>query len=53
MSRFGNTSGFFVGEFLGVAFLFAGFLVSTEVFAEIRIPFTRIVLRQRASEEIG
>jgi len=31
-NRFGSTSGFFVGEFLGVLFLFAGFLVSIEVF---------------------
>jgi hypothetical protein len=45
MNRFGNTSGFFVGEFLGVFFLFAGFLVSSEVFREIRVPFTAIVLR--------
>jgi hypothetical protein len=51
LNRFGNTSGFFVGELLGVVFLFAGFLVSIEVFAEIRIPFTRIVLRARTPEE--
>jgi hypothetical protein len=53
MSRFGNTSGFFVGEFLGVVFLFAGFLVSIEVFREIRVPFTGIVLLSRAPEEIA
>ena len=47
-NRFGETSGFFVGEFLGVVFLFAGFLVSVEVFREIRIPFTHVVLRTRA-----
>ncbi len=52
LNRFGNTSGFFVGELLGVVFLFAGFLVSIEVFSEIRIPLTRIVLRSRAPEEI-
>ena len=46
-NRFGETSGFFIGELLGVAFLFAGFLVSIEVFSEIRIPFTRRVLRAR------
>jgi hypothetical protein len=51
LNRFGNTSGFFVGELLGVVFLFAGFLVSIEVFSEIRIPFTSIVLRSRAPEE--
>ena len=32
------------GKFLGVIFLFAGFLVSIEVFREFRIPFTSIVL---------
>ena len=53
MSRFGNTSGFFIGELLGVVFLFAGFLVSIEVFREIRVPFTSIVLRSRAPEEIA
>ncbi len=47
-NRFGATSGFFVGELLGVVFLFAGFLVSIEVFQEIRIPFTRLVLARRA-----
>lgn len=47
LNRFGDTSGFFVGELLGVVFLFSGFLVSVEVFSEIRVPFTRIVLRAR------
>ena len=51
LNRFGDTSGFFVGELLGVVFLFAGFLVSIEVFREIRVPFTHIVLRSRAPEE--
>jgi hypothetical protein len=32
------------GKFLGVIFLFAGFLVSIEVFRTIRIPFTSITL---------
>jgi hypothetical protein len=53
LNRFGDTSGFFVGELLGVIFLFAGFLVSIEVFSEIRIPFTSIVLRSRAPEDIA
>ena len=44
------TSGFFIGEFLGVVFLFLGFLVSVEVFQEIRVPFTAKVLRARRSE---
>ncbi|MEO8462290.1 MAG: hypothetical protein ABI555_03685 [Chloroflexota bacterium] len=47
-NRFGATSGFFVGEFLGVLFLFTGFLVSVEVFREIRVPFTQRVLRARS-----
>ncbi len=47
LNRFGETSGFFVGELLGVVFLFAGFLVSVEVFREFRIPFTRVVFRVR------
>lgn len=50
LNRFGNTSGFFIGELLGVVFLFLGFLVSVEVFQEIRIPFTAKVLRARRAE---
>jgi hypothetical protein len=49
-NRFGATSGFFVGELLGVVFLFAGFLVSIEVFREIRVPFTRVVVHSRRME---
>jgi hypothetical protein len=52
MSRFGSTGSFFVGEFLGVVFLFAGFLASIEVFAEIRIPFTGVVFRPRRQPEV-
>jgi hypothetical protein len=51
MNRFGATSGFFVGELLGVVFLFAGFLVSIEVFRELRIPFTRVILWHRTAGE--
>jgi hypothetical protein len=47
LSRFGVTQTFFLGEFLGVLFLFLGTLVSVEVFREFRIPFTRRVLRVR------
>ncbi len=46
-NRFGATSGFFVGEFLGVLFIFLGFLVSIEVFSDVRLPFTRVVLLRR------
>ena len=48
LSRFGITETFFLGEFLGVVFLFAGTLVSVEVFREFRIPFTRRVFRVRS-----
>ena len=51
LNRFGATSGFFVGELLGVVFLFAGFLVSIEVFRQVRIPFTRVILWNRTAEE--
>ncbi|HSD48580.1 MAG TPA: hypothetical protein VLE71_02000 [Actinomycetota bacterium] len=44
LNRLGSTDLFQVGKFLGVVFLFAGFLVSIEVFREIRVPFTRIRL---------
>lgn len=39
-----------IGLFLGVVFLFAGFLVSSEVFRVLRIPFTSIHLRSRPEE---
>ncbi len=52
MNRLGSTELFQLGKFLGVVFLFAGFLVSIEVFREIRVPFTSIRLsglrRERA-----
>jgi hypothetical protein len=47
LNRFGLTGAFFLGELLGVVFLFAGFLV---LFTEIRVPFTRIVLYARRIE---
>jgi hypothetical protein len=49
-NRFGATSAFFVGELLGIVFLLLGFLVSIEVFSDIRLPFTRIVLARRDRE---
>ncbi|MEO8625528.1 MAG: hypothetical protein ABI452_02405 [Candidatus Limnocylindrales bacterium] len=51
LNRFGDTSGFFVGELLGVVFLFLGFLVSIEVFRDVRVPFTKVVLWHRSAEE--
>lgn len=47
LNRFGVTWAFFLGELLGVIFIFVGFLVSIEVFSDLRLPFTRIVLRRR------
>lgn len=45
LNRFGSTELYQAGKFLGVVFLFTGFLVSVETFREIRVPFTRVVLR--------
>jgi hypothetical protein len=53
LNRFGSTELFQVGKFLGVLFLFAGFLVSIEVFREIRIPFTSIQLGGTRRERRG
>jgi hypothetical protein len=47
LNRFGSTEYYQLGKLLGVVFLFGGFLVSTETFAQIRVPFTHIVLRDR------
>jgi len=49
--RFGITDFFQAGKFLAVIFLFTGFLVSVEAFAEFRIPFTHVVLIQRRRED--
>ena len=40
LNRFGVTWSFFLGEFLGVLLIFAGFLVSEEVFRNIRFGAT-------------
>ena len=52
LNRFGSTELFQLGKFLGVVFLFAGFLVSIETFRQIRIPFTGIAIN-RPREERG
>jgi hypothetical protein len=51
LNRFGATELFQLGKLLGVIFLFVGFLVSIEVFREIRIPFTsfRLATARRES----
>jgi hypothetical protein len=45
LNRFGSTEWFQLGKLIGAVLLLAGFLVSTETFAEVRVPFTSIVLR--------
>ena len=51
LNRFGITWSFFIGELLGVVLIFLGFLVSIEVFRDVRLPFTRVVLRHRREEQ--
>lgn len=46
LNRFGVTWAFFLGELVGVLFIFAGFLVSTEVFATTLRLAGRPVLRR-------
>lgn len=55
LTRLGFTWAYFLGELLGVVFIFLGFLVSIEVFSDVRLPFTRIVLahRRRESSQAG
>ena len=50
LNRFGATELFQLGKFLGVLFLFAGFLVSIEVFRQFRVPFTGIRLGRARHE---
>jgi len=50
LSRLGSTELFQVGKFVGLLLIFLGFLVSIEVFREIRIPFTGRVLRAARRE---
>ena len=50
LNRFGSTEWYQLGKLLGALLLLAGFLVSTETFGEIRVPFTGIVLRGARSE---
>jgi hypothetical protein len=40
LNRFGVTWSFFLGEFLGLVLIFAGFLVSEEVFRNVRLGAT-------------
>ena len=47
LNRFGITWTFYLGELLGVAFILAGFLVSEEVFSNLRLPARGEVWRRR------
>jgi hypothetical protein len=47
LNRFGITWAFFLGEFLGIALIFSGFLVSEEVFARLRVRIGSAVLIAR------
>jgi hypothetical protein len=49
LNRFGVTWAFFLGELLGVLLIFAGFVVSTEVFGE-RVRLGPVVVRRREKE---
>ena len=53
LSRLGSTELFQIGKFVGVVLIFLGFLVSVEVFREIRIPFTGRVLRANRHERVA
>jgi len=53
LNRFGVTEPFQLGKFLGIVFLFAGFLVSVEVFREIRVPFTSIRIGTARQERVA
>ena len=52
-ARLGSTDFFQLGKLIGVVLLFAGFLVSIDVFNEIRIPFTHRVLRSARRERVA
>jgi Ca2+/Na+ antiporter len=50
LQALGNTSGAALGEFLGALCLLAGLLISLDVFTVFRVPFTHIVLYERAPQ---
>jgi hypothetical protein len=52
LNRFGSTELFQLGKFLGVVFLFGGFLVSVEVFRDVRLPFTSVWLVRSRHERV-
>jgi hypothetical protein len=52
LNRFGVTWSFFLGEFLGVLLIFGGFLVSEEVFRNVRLGVT-LWSRSSLKSELG
>jgi hypothetical protein len=52
-NRLGTTQSYAILKLLTVLLLFLGFLVSIEVFREIRIPFTKLMLRGHRVERSG
>jgi hypothetical protein len=50
LSRLGSTSFYSGAKLVALVLIFAGFLISTEVFREVRIPFTRRILRAERIE---
>jgi hypothetical protein len=53
LNRFGVTWSFFLGEFLGVLLIFAGFLISEEVFRNVRLGVTIWSRRSSLKSELG
>jgi len=53
LNRFGITWSFFLGEFLGVLLIFAGFLVSEDVFSNLRLWFAGTIWRRRERVEVA
>ncbi|HEX5466161.1 MAG TPA: hypothetical protein VFW92_05735 [Candidatus Limnocylindrales bacterium] len=52
LNRFGVIDFFSLGLLIGAVFIFAGFLVSIEIFRDLRIPFTDVVLRAARTERV-
>jgi hypothetical protein len=50
LSRLGSTTFYSAAKLVALVLIFVGFLISTEVFREIRIPFTHRVLRPERHE---
>ena len=53
LNRFGVTWSFFLGEFLGLVLIFAGFLVSEEVFRNLRLGAVLWTRRSSLEQEAG